>query len=226
MNLPTPDPRSPLDDRWLDRLADGELDGPARRALIDRLEAEPDGWRRCALAFLEHQCWRESLSTPAPPGVAAPPPRPIRDRRAPLLAAAALAMAAFALGLAAGRRLPQDVRSDAPTLARSPVPAPPPVADPAPVRAVGLLHLDGGGPGGPPTGRGVQVPVLAGPGLDEGWLRRRPPAVTDDEIRSLEDAGYLVERNRMVYSLSLDEGRTLNVPVDEVTLQYVGRPTD
>ncbi len=30
-------------------------------AAIQRLDARPDGWRRCALAFLEAQCWTEAL---------------------------------------------------------------------------------------------------------------------------------------------------------------------
>jgi hypothetical protein len=39
----------------LDRLVDGELSLTQQRALFDRLQSEPDGWRRCALVFLEQQ---------------------------------------------------------------------------------------------------------------------------------------------------------------------------
>jgi hypothetical protein len=48
-------------DAWLDRLVDGEVAEPQRRALLSRLEQSPDGWRHCALAFLEAQAWREAL---------------------------------------------------------------------------------------------------------------------------------------------------------------------
>src|SRR5262249_42904345 len=44
------------------RLVDGELANDERSELLRRLESEPDGWRRCALAFLEAQAWRDSLA--------------------------------------------------------------------------------------------------------------------------------------------------------------------
>ncbi len=48
-------------ERWIDRLVDGELSDPDRRALLLRLETEPGGWRACALAFLEAQTWDEAI---------------------------------------------------------------------------------------------------------------------------------------------------------------------
>lgn len=50
-----------IDNCVLDRLVDGELGEPERRALLAQLETEPDGWRRCALAFLEAQSWNDEL---------------------------------------------------------------------------------------------------------------------------------------------------------------------
>jgi hypothetical protein len=55
------DPLKPLSDELIDRIVDGELTPADLRAAIDRLDREPDAWKRCALAFLEAQCWRESL---------------------------------------------------------------------------------------------------------------------------------------------------------------------
>ncbi|HKI17708.1 MAG TPA: hypothetical protein VKA15_07495 [Isosphaeraceae bacterium] len=55
------DPLKPLSDDLIDRILDGELTPAELRAAIDRLDREPDAWKRCALAFLEAQCWRESL---------------------------------------------------------------------------------------------------------------------------------------------------------------------
>ena len=52
-------PASPA--QQFDLLVDGELSEADRRALLLQLEHEPDGWRRCALAFLEAQCWRAEL---------------------------------------------------------------------------------------------------------------------------------------------------------------------
>jgi hypothetical protein len=67
------------DDFRLDLLVDGELSEENRRQLLTSLENEPGGWRRCALAFLESQCWKQSLDKlPVPPAapmlpVAVPP---------------------------------------------------------------------------------------------------------------------------------------------------------
>ena len=51
----------PLDDRFIDRIVDGTLTPAELRGAIDLLEREPDGWKRCAMAFLEAQSWRESF---------------------------------------------------------------------------------------------------------------------------------------------------------------------
>lgn len=87
MSMPEPDPRWPQPDVvWLDRLVDGELSPAERRELVARLEAEPEGWRRLALAFLEAQAWREELrGLDEAPLVAAPPSRsaPAEPSRVP-----------------------------------------------------------------------------------------------------------------------------------------------
>src|SRR4051812_37389368 len=49
------------DDILLDRLVDDELSADERRALLESLDSRPQGWRRCALAFLEAQSWRSDL---------------------------------------------------------------------------------------------------------------------------------------------------------------------
>ncbi|GAB6165126.1 hypothetical protein JCM19992_11260 [Thermostilla marina] len=50
-----------LDEELFDRLVDGELSEEERSELLTRLDAEPALWRRCALAFLEAQTWREAI---------------------------------------------------------------------------------------------------------------------------------------------------------------------
>ncbi len=50
-----------IDDASIDRLVDGELPSDERRRLLLSLEAQPDGWRRCALAFVEAQVWRDQM---------------------------------------------------------------------------------------------------------------------------------------------------------------------
>lgn len=55
-NVKPMDSESPLD-----RLVDGELSESDRSELLLQLEHEPEGWRRCALAFLEAQCWKQEF---------------------------------------------------------------------------------------------------------------------------------------------------------------------
>ena len=54
-------------ERRIDLLVDGELSEADRRALLLELEHDPDGWRRCALAFLEAQCWKAEMGQMARP---------------------------------------------------------------------------------------------------------------------------------------------------------------
>jgi hypothetical protein len=49
------------DDTRFDRLVDDEMNEEERWQLLGQLDDEPGGWRRCALAFLEAQCWKQSL---------------------------------------------------------------------------------------------------------------------------------------------------------------------
>lgn len=46
----------------LDRLVDGEVDLDELRRVVEACENVPDGWRRCALAFLEAQALQQELS--------------------------------------------------------------------------------------------------------------------------------------------------------------------
>jgi hypothetical protein len=54
------DKLSMLDPETFDRLVDGELSEDEERTLLARLDQIPDGWRRCALAFLEARCWERT----------------------------------------------------------------------------------------------------------------------------------------------------------------------
>jgi hypothetical protein len=73
------DPLKPLGYELIDRIVDGELTPAELRAAIDRLDREPDAWKRCALAFLEAQCWRESLRV-----IGQPTRLPVDSRASPI----------------------------------------------------------------------------------------------------------------------------------------------
>lgn len=48
-------------ERWLDRLADGELDEASRRSLMEWLDEEPIRWRHCALTILESKEFERTI---------------------------------------------------------------------------------------------------------------------------------------------------------------------
>lgn len=49
--------------RLIDQLVDGELPDDQRQALLESMDSTPNGWRQCALTFLESQALKEVLPT-------------------------------------------------------------------------------------------------------------------------------------------------------------------
>ena len=49
------------DQEQIDWLVEGELDADQREQLLTELDQHPDGWKRCALAFLERDALQKSL---------------------------------------------------------------------------------------------------------------------------------------------------------------------
>ena len=45
----------------LDLLVDGELEGQDRKDLLRKLDRSPNGWKHCALAFLEAQMFQQAI---------------------------------------------------------------------------------------------------------------------------------------------------------------------
>jgi hypothetical protein len=227
-----------IEPAWLDRLVDGELGEAERRALLVRLEAEPGGWRKCALAFLEAQCWRATAQGLArASGASHPNGRPALAARPPSLAfglglrsaAAASLLAAFALGIALARIsgiVTAEHRGPRAQVARTTsLPTSLPPGPPAQrileeldreVKAVAVLDL--GGPAAPQ----LKVPILSGPGLDERWLNAQPSAVPAYLAQQWERQGYKVVTERKLYSVDLAGGGRLAIPIDEVKLRFVG----
>lgn len=97
---------APQDDQRFDRLVDGELSRDEYNDLLRSLDQQPDGWRRCALAFLEAQALRQEFGeltgnaevSSQPTTAAASDKRRIR-RWPGVFAIAASFLIAFGLGL-------------------------------------------------------------------------------------------------------------------------------
>jgi len=223
------DNQSVWDDRWIDRLVDGELTAEERSALLRRLDSTPDGWRRCALAFLEAQAWREALAPsassspwlPSLPEVGQNEPRTVKElaiiRRVPrprprpwqkLSAIAAALVVAFTigrLGRDATPRLqspPKNTSNPPANVAKAPIVAP----------TVENNH------------RNTVVDNLepAYFRVDPQWLAQLPRPLPETVLRQLRSRGYEVEESEAVLSMGLDDGQQVSVPVDELKLRYVG----
>jgi hypothetical protein len=205
MNTPLDNHRlqSPGVDRLIDRLVDGELADADRRALLLRLDTEPDGWRRCALAFLESQSWRAALGrhgsesdteSPQPATRTAPAGKLDRWRRvAWFTVLAASIAAAFVLGWSAHN---------------TPVPH--------------ESHVPG-------AAEGPRVPATVPDEVAASQARPATPAEPPDAleplVKRLEQRGYRTESQKRSVSVALKDGRKLDVPVHEVRVQYVGGRT-
>ncbi len=248
MSAPEPS-KGQADRERLDLLVDGELEEAERHELLTRLDGQPDGWRRCAMAFLEAQCWRQectdflgkaAVAAPPPQGRAIPAPGR-RERRLVERAATPLAMAAsFVIALGLGWMV-QGMRrtGPAPALLPEPIaqsgldaqtaePANPPTPE-RPQRPVAprspwqMVTLAANGPDGD-RGQTIHLPACEQQHLDRHWPGGLPSALPCDLLESLQRAGYRVRRHRELLPVDMQDGRRLVVPVEQVEVEYVGRP--
>jgi len=192
----------------IDRLVDGTLPDADRRRLLLCLEAEPCGWRRCALAFLEAHAWREAFAPlvapanvePAVPAatvkVAKVKPWRIDARR---LAVAASLFAALALGWMLRSLEPREVHPD---LAKQDLPARAIPKERPPIKVVDSVEPK------PPAPEPSEVnPYL------------------EAVVKSLERRGYFAERQKTVVNMRFEDGRERQIPAEEIRLQYTGNRT-
>jgi hypothetical protein len=239
----------PIDDALIDRVVDGGMSPEELRGALERLERDPGGWKRCVVAFLEAQVLNESFRALGqaenyePKGQSLAPPRVTAKRSGHrwlrAAAAAAMVMASFAIGW-----MSHGARTGAP--ARDSLAGDPGIRQPSPqndvaesttgsspsdlpeddrsrlpdeaypmIRAVATVRV---GPEGSPA----EVPVLAGPGINEEWLAQQPPAVSEHGQAVLASQGYQVEQQRRYFTTVLADGRRVAVPVDHVRIQYTG----
>ncbi len=243
-----------LEDRRLDRLVDGELPDQERHELLVDLDRQPDGWRRCALAFLEAQCWRQELCgwidarRPHPPATAEAfdearrPSRRPGNRKLATRTTTALAMAAsFLVALWLGWSV-----QDAFDVGRVPGPGPGVVAQsmpgpepsdavpaapppPEPQRAVaarGPWQMVTLSADGPDgqESQTIDLPACDREHLDRRWPETLPSALPLEVLESLERSGYRVRQHRELMPIEMPDGRRLVVPVEQVEVEYVGQP--
>ena len=197
----------------LDRLVDGELSPKETRDLIQVIEETPEGWKECALAFLEAQVWQQTLqalaASPQRPPVNCRGTTPERWRSAIL--AALTTLAALLLGVLLGSRLEPDSpnRHEAAVVSTSTGRAPHPASrssarpnDEGPWQLV----VDS------PAGRAI-VPVYS------PTDRRLAQAWQEDSglwWAALREAGAPIDERQRWYGVALENGRQVWLPIREV----------
>jgi hypothetical protein len=220
-----------------DRLVDGELSDQEYRALLTALDEEPNGWRRCALAFLEARALGQELCrlrdrALLDAGARIEPPRmqgrSSRRWLSQLATAAAIALA-FGLGWSVRGPAPQVVDRAAP------VPAPEVArndvgsgTDAVPASREGLssemqplgnvtLVVDSEDG----TTRELELPVFPLEARYANWLTNADPALPPEVQRALHHLGYQVRRDRRLAPVQTFGNHRLFVPMEQVEITPV-----
>jgi hypothetical protein len=214
----------PEDSQWLDRLVDGELTDAERRELLLKLERTPDGWRRCALAFLEHQAWRsesKSWASGAPEIVLRPTPAGIAGRSWSTPVPWTMAVAACLLIATGFWAVVRD--KDGHAITRIEVPDGGSMSvtqSPTFSTAPNMRLVVDGGPN--ESDEVVEVPLVNAGQLDQALFGPWSQSVSPEVMQMLEKAGHQVVRERRLMPFDLRDGRRVVVPMDQVEIRPVG----
>ncbi|MEM8946858.1 MAG: hypothetical protein AAGD11_16915 [Planctomycetota bacterium] len=220
------------DDTIFDRLVDGELSGDEQRRLLASLDQRSDGWRRCALAFLEAQAWasefkhivtkpvQESSSFASTLKPTSPEPARSATTSSHWLAIAAGLLVAFGIGWLANSENLEN--SSAPTIAnveQQVIPLnedDPALADSK--DAVTLLVRDTTG-----KNRRLQVPLMEVEAFDNQFADALPANLRE----RMRNQGFDMQRRRRFAPMFFEQDQQLVpmvVPVDDTYIVPVDRP--
>jgi hypothetical protein len=222
------------DNAQLDRLVDGELSADERAEFLRSLDERPDGWRRCALAFLEAQAWRGEFRQLVREPEAAieahviPATRPGIGRRNIRIALswagiAASLLVAFSLGFlqrgsdqSVNNAPIADVTIDPSNQIAEGDPAPrPELANPD------VLTLWARDESGRP--RSIRVPLMDAGALDRQLGVEFLPGMPAHVRSRLHDDGYDVQSKRRYAPLWLENGQRMVLPVEDTKIVPVSQ---
>ena len=218
-----------LSDRRFDRLVDGELNEEERREMLAGLDREPGGWRRCALAFLESQCWKQTFGAfsqqtvqhEAPVTVAHSAPVRGPGRMGTLLAMAASFLIALWVGSLVWQTGTDRVAAPPGATGGLASVSPKGSTPSDPWRVVTVSQPTGA----QAAGHSLRVPAVERNNIDPQWARNLPAPIPDEVMRAFNRTGHRVQQRREFVPVPLKDGRQLVVPVDQVDVHYVGDKT-
>ena len=219
-------------DILLDRLVDGELSKDEKRRLLVSFDERPENWRRCAMAFLEAQAWREEmkqvargLAVETVTNTSSAVPSKLAERSRWSSPAIWLAMAAsllMAFGLGWLQRESGTPVAIGPGGTNGPVtsalpPSQAPSSKGTKVNdALTLFVKDDNGRMQP-----VRVPLVDASTLDKELGVRFQTGVPDDFRDQLKNNGYAVQSKRQYAPLWLENGRPMILPVEDTNITPV-----
>lgn len=237
------DTSSREDDQRFDRLVDGEMSREEYNDLIGSLDQQPDGWRRCALAFLEAQAFRRDFGDlasdsqmPSQASSLSVPEKGRARRWRTVLAVAATFLVAFGMGLAfrdgwpgtpsgtegmpiAGdnqrRESPDQTPRDT-DIAETPTPD---AGQPGQYRGNVRLVVDG------PDGSGSQAieAPLYELSPENAWMLSEGRLQIPPEVRrTFQRMGRELRWNQEVLPLETEDGQRVLVPFGQLEITPVG----
>lgn len=222
-----------------DRLVDGELSVTERQQLLASLDDrnlwhDGNGWRQCALAFLEAQSWshqfKQLVAEPTNERATAVLPQTATSnfRTGRWLAVAASLLVAFSLGWLTNSA-PNSGQQD-PQFATNPQQAAPEhgalpeaLADgDVSADAVTLVVRDTSG-----RNQRLQLPLMEAGDLDDRFAEQFSAALPAKLRDSFRDRGFDLQRRRRFAPMFFEQNEELVpmvVPVDDTTIVPVSRP--
>lgn len=218
--------------RQLDRLVDGELAEAEYQSLLLKIETTENGWRECALAFLESQAFsigvRHHLADAETHRIEKDVAknevlrRPARMGSYWVAFSLAVALLFGTGGYFVGIRnpTPRPVHTVATQPGGSPTNRLPADLPPEPDSRVVTMKLQGdlvmrSGD------QQVRVPVYHSEGVDPQWLSQQPSAISDHYIRELANAGHTVKQTRTLATFPLEDGNVVVTPIDHLEITPV-----
>jgi hypothetical protein len=191
----------------LDRLVDGDLQGDEYRRLLLDLEKQPDGWRQCALAFLQAQALRREFQSQRQPHVVQRPlaaTQPLASRRRRLVELLLAAAAGILIALPVGLLFPRS--SEVATM---------------PVPGTSSEAVKDKEAASPEQIEQEEDAVEDWPPEYEWVLSEEGSAFPAGLARALESVGTRVRRERGLLPLETRDGRRFMVPIERVELTPV-----
>ncbi|CAN5368629.1 hypothetical protein BH10PLA2_BH10PLA2_11960 [soil metagenome] len=196
----SPKPPGPTSlDIQLDRLVDGELSDNERIDVLRSLESEHDGWRRCALAFLEAQSWRQALSATESESSLV---ENLGRRRSIRFWRPVVGIAGLAAGMLLTFMLGWSLRDSSAS-----------------------IHNDELAMSSTENQETSPPKIAQGGAIMEGNPLPAAPNAIEPAVKRWQKQGYQAETASRIASVQMKDGRRVQIPVQEVRLKYVGNRT-